>query len=231
LIHNLLDAWEKPYDYETAKLATTQFVFALAANAYRAGRAALLLWEHNWWTESVPLVRACLESAIYAAWTQQTGSKAVEAAANERARQNRALLRSAIDVHIAIPQEVRDDIERQANRSGRKLGRAEQAKSMEKMCQAMSGGKGLYLMYRHLSGAAHASGSLIRHLGSGPDGEVEPMITPLPSELLRSVSSSAVAYSLVWAGRGLFRNNPSQGEQACPARCGQEPRSVCDLAA
>lgn len=201
VIRNLLDAWEKPYGYETGKPAATQFVFALAANAYRMGRAAVLLWDQSMWSESLPLVRPCLESAIYAAWTQQTGSKGVAAAAYERARQSRALLRSATDAQLAIPQELRDDIERQANRAGRRSGRDEQAKSMEKMCQAMSGGKSLYLMYRHLSGGAHASGSLVRHLGSGPNGGVEPSITPLPSRMLRPVSASAVAYSLVWAGR------------------------------
>ena len=202
VVDELLAAWDRfdGFDTRTKDLPTARVTFALVANAYRAGRAATTLWESGLWAESMPNVRACFESAVSAAWTQQTGKAGVDATMYERSRQAVNLMATAESAEVGVPQELRDQINDGARRTPAPT-KAAQARAFPAMCKDLQGGDSLYLMYRHTSDAAHAPSALVRHLVAGPGDSLVPVKQPAASEGTQAVAGLTVAYALIWAGR------------------------------
>lgn len=201
-VDELLAAWDRfdGFDTRATDLPTARVTFALVANAYRAGRAAKMLWESDLWAESMPNVRACFESAVSAAWTQQTGKAGVDATLYERSRQAVNLMATAESAGIGVPQDLREQIHDAARRA-QAPAKAAQARTFPAMCKDLQEGDGLYLMYRHSSDAAHAPSALVRHLVAGPRDELVAVKQPAAPEGTQSVAALTVAYALVWAGR------------------------------
>ncbi|WP_369077316.1 DUF5677 domain-containing protein [Paractinoplanes hotanensis] len=191
VIDELMAAWDRfdGFDTRTKDLPTARVTFALVANAYRAGRAASTLWESDLWAESMPNVRACFESAVSAAWTQQTGKSGVDATMYERSRQAVNLMTTAELAEVGVPEELRDQINDEAKRTPAPA-RAAQARAFPAMCKDLQAGNSLYLMYRHTSDAAHAPSAVIRHLVAGPGDRLVQVKQPAASEGLRKWPAS-----------------------------------------
>jgi hypothetical protein len=205
VVVELLESWDSfdGFDTRAKDVPLARVVFALVANAYRAGFAAKTLWDNDLLTESMPNVRACFESAVMAAWSQQTGNAGVEATMYERARHARNLMTTAVQAGITVTSELRDHIDDEAGRAPKPPKNA-QARHFEKMCDDLELGDSLYLMYRQTSDAAHAPSALVRHLKAGPGDSLIPTKMPNASSGAASIAALTVAYSLIWAGRAFI---------------------------
>ncbi|WP_430789063.1 DUF5677 domain-containing protein [Actinoplanes sp. G11-F43] len=215
-VDELLSAWDRfeGFDTRTKDLPIARVVFALTANAHSSARAAVTLWDADLWVESMPIVRSCFESAVMAAWTQQTGKSGVEATLFERTRQSVNMMRTADQALVAVPQDLRDHITARHD-SAPRPSRAAQARNFERMCADLEAGNSLYLMYRHASDVAHASSALTRHLVPGQRDSLIQVKEPAPSSGTQAVAGLTVAYALVWAGRAFMEVGLSKpGKQA-----------------
>ena len=178
-----------------------RFVFAFTANSYNAARAAVALWDLGYWHDSLPNVRACFESAMFAAWIQQTGDASIVATDHEQTRQAENLMRAVENAGIEVPAELRSAIVGQMRP---KPPSAHEARSFEVLCDRLVGGKDLYLFYRQLSGESHASGALGRYLVPAQGGGLIQVKNPDEASAGRkAMIGCVVAYSLTWAGRAL----------------------------
>lgn len=211
VISDLLAAWDslERHETRTAKVPTASIVFALTAQAHSMAKAAVYLWDGGYLVESMPVVRTCFESAIYAVWVQQHGQAGVEAYLHERARVSEALVEQCDKAGVPVPDEIREAVSTAPQRDLRpKPERREkqlkaQARKIDQACGSLRGGTGIYLLYRQLSDETHASIGLIRHFVRSPGDEIRAIKQPDSGVGAQLLAASLAAVSLVWAGRAL----------------------------
>lgn len=129
--------------------------------AVELGEAALDLVESGRELVASPLMRACYESSLTAAWLVQN-PEAVFGFVNEETRQRR-------NISAAMSESVTEVFREGASRMAH-LDRAEietnataQARHMQQLCGSLRGGADAYLYYRFMSSFAHISAMVVDH--------------------------------------------------------------------
>ncbi len=201
VIDELLATWDSDKDFEVRikHAPRGRAAVAFTANAYRYANVVRMLWDQEIYAETVPLARTCFESAVLAAWVQQSDATVVDALLHETFRNGYNLMKQLKEANVPVPAEVEARVT--ALRSAiAKPAPDISVQKMEDMCRSFRGGSQLYLIFRVLSGETHALDALRRYLVED-DGELVPIKNAGDQPGGAVQTSYLVASSLVWAGR------------------------------
>lgn len=201
VIDELLAMWDSDGDFEVRikHAPRGRAAFAFTANAYRYAKVIRRLWDEEIYAETVPLARTCFESAVLAAWVQQSDATVVDALLHETFRNGYNLMNQLKQAGVPVPAEI------EARATALRSAIAKPApdisvQKMEEMCQSFRAGSQLYSIFRILSGETHALDALRRYLVE-ENGELIPIKTAGDKPNGAEQTSYLVASSLVWAGR------------------------------
>ncbi|GAA3227798.1 DUF5677 domain-containing protein [Dactylosporangium siamense] len=155
--------WDSDQGFEVRikQAPTGRAAVAFAANAYRYARVACTLWDQGIYAETVPLARTCFESAVLAAWVQQSDTAVVNALLHETFRNDYNLMQQLKKAAVPIPTEIEARVT-ELRKSVVKPAPDISVQKMEDMCQSFHGNSQLYLIFRVLSGGSHALDALRR---------------------------------------------------------------------
>lgn len=171
---------------------------AFAANAIDHATGAITLWNKNIYHASIPLVRICFESALFAAWAEQESNQVVDVLIAENARQGKNLAAQLQKAGMPLSPELQTGIETLA--ASPTVDVPGSARKIEELCKYFNNSDILYLAYRILSGESHAPSALRRFLNEGDEDNGIAMGPDLNSTA-QELMAHLVASSLLWAVR------------------------------
>jgi len=172
----------------------------LCAHVHYLAGPALDLLDKGQVLASLPLVRACFESAVTAQWVTQTTDGA-PAFVNEDVRQRRAQVQT---LEKAISQVFREAAPEVAANLVDPLETSATAKGFHNLCNDLvPGGADAYSIYRMLSQYSHASVLVIDEYLQATDTGPGLALRTAPVEPNGATWTNVLAAALVWAGRAI----------------------------
>lgn len=182
-------------------MAHAPLVASLAYHALRLGETVIDLTERGHRLEAFPTVRATFETAMTAMWLSQS-REATSAFHNEHERQNRNLvehgLKAASEAMRAgaagITARSSEEYETSAN---------PQARSFEKLCASLTGGRDAYVVYRLMSTYAHPSMAITEHYLFESENEAGVTLHSEPTQPTDNFWLYMTVASMIWALRAM----------------------------
>jgi len=218
----LLAGWEARADAPLVGTCKGKFhhqqlalAHGLCAHVHYLAGPALDLLDKGQVLASLPLVRACFESAVTAQWVTQTTDGA-PAFVNEDVRQRRAQVQT---LEKAISQVLREAAPEVAANLVDPLETSATAKGVHNLCNDLvPGGADAYSIYRMLSQYSHASVLVIDEYLQATNTGPGLALGTAPVEPNGATWTNVLAAALVWAGRAIDYLDKDHVRRPCPAR-------------
>jgi hypothetical protein len=213
-IDEIRHVWDQhaTFSVDVAQAPRVRATIALAANAFGHSRAATTLWDQEIFAESGPSLRACFESAVYAAWVQQSDLSAGKALTHVTGEHGVKLLDQMKAAAVDVPAGLESATKILLNDPP--VGQvAEKVRNFKAMCYNFNGGEKLYLMYKSYSGESHALDALRRYLVVD-NGELFPIKVAVDSTN-KEAAAAFGASCLLWAASAsdeVDSTHPNRGE-------------------